>query len=246
MDGKHIVIQSPIKSGSEFINYKGTFSVVLYALVDANYNFLYTNIGCQGRISDGGVFKNTSLYQTIQEDKLMLPPNKPLPSRELCVPYLFVADDAFALGPRIMKPYSGIYPKGSVERIFNYRLSRARRVVENVFGIMASVFRVLRKPMLLEPEKVTDIVLTCTLLHNFLRKSKTSSSKYSPNGTFDFENEIGQIISGQWRHEDGNTTSLLPIRNIPRKPGIEAKKIRDEFSTFFTSTGKVPWQDLYC
>ncbi|XP_050542002.1 uncharacterized protein LOC126905910 [Daktulosphaira vitifoliae] len=61
IDGKHVIIQSPIHSFSEFINYKGTFSIVLMVLVNANYCFLYTNVGCQGRISDGGVFKNTSL-----------------------------------------------------------------------------------------------------------------------------------------------------------------------------------------
>jgi len=63
MDGKHIITQCPINSGSEYINYKGTFSVVLMALVDANYNFLYADIGCQGRISDGGVFRNTNIVQ---------------------------------------------------------------------------------------------------------------------------------------------------------------------------------------
>ncbi|XP_029340971.1 uncharacterized protein LOC115033105 [Acyrthosiphon pisum] len=249
MDGKHIVIQSPIHSGSEYINYKGTFSVVLFALVDANYNFLYANIGCQGIISDGGVFKNTSLYKSIEEDQLMLPPALPLPLREFHVPYVFLADDAFALSSHLMKPYSGIHEKGSKERVFNYRLSRARRdrrVVENVFGIMASVFRVMRKPMLLEPEKVTNITLTCALLHNFLRKSKTSSTKYSPNGTFDLENEEGQIIPGAWRQEESTMTSLLPLRNIPRKPGMEAKQIREEFATYFATNGKVPWQNAYC
>jgi len=131
----------------------------------------------------------------------MFPSDQPLPLREFHVPYLFVADDEFALTPRIMKPYSGMYQKGSKERVFNYRLSRARRVVENAFGIMSSVFRVMRKPMLLEPEKVTNITLTCVLLHNFLRRSKTSSSKYSPSGIFDIENEEGQIIPGTWRQE---------------------------------------------
>lgn len=60
MDGKHIHLQAPINSGSNFFNYKSTFSIVLLALVDADYNFLYADVGCQGRISDGGVFRNTS------------------------------------------------------------------------------------------------------------------------------------------------------------------------------------------
>lgn len=72
-----------------------------------------------------------------------------------------------------MKPYPGIQESGSKKRIFNYRLSRARRVVENSFGILSAVFRVLRKPLLVEPAKASTVIQCCIYLHNFLRKSSS-------------------------------------------------------------------------
>lgn len=159
------MIQCPTHSGSEFYNYKGTFSVVLLALVDANYCFTFVDIGCQGRINDGGVFRNSSLFEELDRKLLNLPPNNPLPLQEKPLSYVFVADDAFSLTVNMMKPYPGVYDKGTKQRVFNYRLSRSRRVVENVFGIMSSVFRVLRKPILLSPEKTTNVVIACVLLH---------------------------------------------------------------------------------
>ncbi|KAJ8913932.1 hypothetical protein NQ315_005730 [Exocentrus adspersus] len=129
LDGKHILLQAPIQSGSTYYNYKSTFSIVLMALVDADYNFLYVNIGCQRRVSDGGVFNNCQLYKDFERKKINVPAPSNLPGRNQHVPFVFVADEAFALSENIMKPYSGVHPKGSKERIYNYRLSRARRVV---------------------------------------------------------------------------------------------------------------------
>jgi hypothetical protein len=78
LDGKHIVIQSPFNSGSEYYNYKTSFSVVLMAAVDANYCFIYAEVGCQGRISDGGVFKHTVLYDKLEREHLEIPLDAPL------------------------------------------------------------------------------------------------------------------------------------------------------------------------
>ncbi|CAH1995474.1 unnamed protein product [Acanthoscelides obtectus] len=65
MDGKHVIIDAPIHSGTEYRNYKSFFSIVMFAVVDAEYNFLFVDAGCQGRISDGGVFKDTIFFQKI-------------------------------------------------------------------------------------------------------------------------------------------------------------------------------------
>lgn len=159
--------------------------------------------------------------------------------REKAVPYVYVADEAFPLKENILKHYPGIHEKESIKRTFNYRLSRARRVVKNAFGVLSAVFRVFRKPMLYEPEKATVIVMTCIYLHNFLRRDKSSKDMYSPSGSFDREVE-GQIIDGSWRHEV-NSTILQPIEKLARKSPRAAEDVRNEFSEYFSSTGAVPW-----
>ena len=114
-DGKHIAIIHPSNSGSEFYNYKGFFSIVLLAIVDYNYKFIFADVGCQGRISDGGVNRNSFFYWATQENLLELLPDKPLSvsndpyndSRNTePMPYVFLADDTFSLGKHCLKPYS--------------------------------------------------------------------------------------------------------------------------------------------
>lgn len=116
------------------------------------------------------------------------------------MPFVIVADDAFAMSEHIMKPFVGRHSKGSIERDFNYRHSRARRIIENVFGIMNSVFRVHRKPMLLQPERARWVTLSCAYLHNFLRKH-SSAETYSTTQVFDSEDEDGNVIEGAWINE---------------------------------------------
>ena len=212
-------IQPPAHSGSYYFNYKHSFSIVLLAVVDADYKFLYVDIGCNGRTADRGVFKNSDLYAALENKSLNIPSPKPIQENERPLPYMIVADDAFPLKEYIQKPYSqvGLTTK---KRIFNYRLSRARRIVENAFGILSNRFRVFMTPMRLAPEKVETVVLACCSLHNFLRSRQGSRSIYTPPGSMDSENgETHRLTPGdwrlnehQWRDKVAITTQLLQRR----------------------------------
>jgi len=95
------------------------------AIVDHDYCFRYINVGANGRNSDGGIFRNCSIYQKLENNNIL--PNGGF----------LIGDDAFPLKTYLLKPYSH-RSLAYDEKIFNYRLSRARRIVENAFGILAS------------------------------------------------------------------------------------------------------------
>ena len=139
LDAKHVRIKNPALGGSMYFNYKKFYSIVLKALVDADYKFLYLDIGAVGSESDGGIFAQTRLNTLIERMQANFPPPEPLSTDPggRPVDYYFVADDAFALKTWMMKPYPN-RGLSKEERIFNYRQSRARRVVENAFGILAN------------------------------------------------------------------------------------------------------------
>lgn len=109
------------------------------AIVDADYKFIYVDVGCNGMISDGGVFKNSSIYEALENNELNIPGPTALPGSKDIVPYVLVADDAFGLSMYLIKPYSQSNLT-TEKRVFNYRLSRARRTVENAFGILSNRF----------------------------------------------------------------------------------------------------------
>ncbi|KAJ8939490.1 hypothetical protein NQ318_022544 [Aromia moschata] len=116
LDEKHVAINKPPGSGSLYFNYKKFFSVIMFALVDANYRFMYIKTGINGSVSDSTVFESTKFcLGTV-----------PLPGTDSEAPYVFLGDSAFALNKHFMKPYT-LKNISHDCRIFNYRLSRARR-----------------------------------------------------------------------------------------------------------------------
>lgn len=123
-----------------------------------------------------------------------------------------------------MKPYRTTPTRR--EKIFNYRLSRARRIVENAFGILATRFRVLLTTIDMSPKKVDSIILAACSLHNWLRKT---SDMYITQRCVDFEDiQQGVVIPGAWRTQMQTALQNLPPRR--NRASQQAEAIRNTYA----------------
>ena len=102
---KHVNLKCHPNSGSHYFDYKGYFSIILLTLVDANYMFRYVDIGCNGRVSDGGIYRNSILPFSLIENSVNIPHDNELPGYLVPLPYRIVANNAFPLSRFMMKPF---------------------------------------------------------------------------------------------------------------------------------------------
>uniref|UniRef100_A0A3P8N7S1 DDE Tnp4 domain-containing protein n=1 Tax=Astatotilapia calliptera TaxID=8154 RepID=A0A3P8N7S1_ASTCA len=226
LNGKHVQTKAPPNSGSTFHNYKGTFSIVLLAVVDAEHRFRVIDVGGYGRTSDGGILANSTFGQALRAGTLHLPPDQPLPGGEHrgAQPHVFVADEAFPLRRELMRPFPGrLLPLE--KRVFNYRLSRARMIVEGAFGILSSQWRLYRRAMELRPEIAEKCVKATCVLHNFLR---CVDERGAP-AVRDVAPAVVEPLQGLGRMAANNSSR-------------EAVLVREKFMAHFSAEGAVSWQ----
>jgi hypothetical protein len=143
-------------------------------------------LGKKGSESDGRGFQKCALLELLE--------NGLLPTGSF-----LVGDDAFPLKSYLMNSYKNYNrPLTQEEIIFNYRLSRARRIIENAFGILVSRFRFLDRKLAVKLGTVNKLVSAACALYNWL--VITSKAPYLSGGAIDEENnETGEIIPGRWR-----------------------------------------------
>jgi len=222
IDGKHIRIKCPKKTGSMFYNYKNYFSVHLQGVCDAKYKFITVDIGAYGKQSDSGVFTESNIYNYLETNSFNVPPNRPLPNTNIPMPFVLLGDQGYPLKEYLMRPYPCTTNLDPEKEIFNYRLSRARRMIECTFGILVSKWRCLKTELQVNEDHVDTLVKCICLLHNIIIDQEGIDDTLLVN--------IHQT----------NITFDMSRRNNRSK--TIAYAIRDQFKEYFNSIGAVNFQ----
>ena len=224
IDGKHVVMIKPRSSGSTYYNYKQSFSINLMAIVGADYKFIAYDIGSPGRMADSGIWNRSqmrpSFNPSANSNPLKTPPAHVLvspmnnvDSRQKPVNYHLIGDDGFGLGLHLMKPYAGRNLLVEME-IFNYRLSRARQVVEVAFGILANRFRVMINRVYCAPSNARLIVEAAVILHNYLINQKPIPEKEADVAQKIWSQKLEKI---KHRNYQGTLDSATSMRDYLRE-----------------------------
>ena len=240
VDGKHVPIKCPDNSGTLYYNYKGTYSILLMAMCDAKYNFIFADTGGYGSQSDGGVFKRSNFGKEFETNQLNVPGNNILPNTHQLFPFYIAADEAFPLKKFIMRPFPGKHLDIN-QKIFNYRLSRGRRIIENTFGILCQRWQILLKKLKYKNDTATALVSATIALHNFLNKTNLNKKPVFeyPSDFVDSYDENGNLQFGSWR----NTDFLKNFDTAFRAPE-DVKSLRKLLCQYFNSSaGEVSWQE---
>ena len=227
------IFNAPRCLALRFFNYKHTFSTLVLAMCD--YKFTYVNIGSAGREGDAGVFGQSKLYHSLECNSLHIPPPCLVNGTDVELPYVIVGDEAFPMKKYLMRPYPGrgknVLPH--IQQIFNYRLSRARRFIENCFGILVARWRIFSHPIM---QKLKIVSPTSKQLWSYI----TICVQKNLINTLHVTLLIPKIWMVHLCQADGDKKKLYAHFVHTRS----VAELRDNIADFFVSPqGSVSWQN---
>lgn len=153
-----------------------------------------------------------------------LPKPRIIGRRPNLVPYFLIGDEAFPLKEYLLRPYPKKCGLNAKKKVFNMRLSKARKSVERAFGMMAQRFRIFRKPIQLKLTNIENVIKASICLHNWL---------FNENEAF----------------TDGDTefsTNLLDVCiNSNNSPSSNGKEVREVLTDYFMLEGAKDYQWHY-
>ena len=217
IDGCHIPISSPAMNRTDYYNRKGWYSMILQGVVDHSYRFIDINIGWPGSVHDARVLSHSSLYKKITEENYL--PHDPMSVGGVDIPLFLIGDSAYPLRTWLMKPFTHGSYLNSQQKTYNYRLCRARIVVENAYGRLKARWRRLLKRNDMLIENIHTIVTAACILHNICEIHK-------------------ETFNESWLQQVEECNGYPQPTCSAARDGNEdgPKKVRDALVVYFSST----------
>jgi len=154
LDGTHITIKPPANDENSFVNRHHTHSLNVLAVAGPDLTIYYLNTNHPGRCHDAHVLRQSSLWQSFEEQG-----DRPFPGAVL------LGDSAYPLKQWLLTPFSGD-PDGAKAR-YNSAHIKTRNVVERAFGVIKSRFFALKTGIRLkDPAKAAKLIVSAIILHN--------------------------------------------------------------------------------
>ena len=167
--------------------------MILQGVVDHSYRFIDVNIGWPGSVHDARVFSHSSIYKKITEHTLL--PDCTITVNGVSIPLYLLGDSAYPLQIWLMKPFTHGTVLTAQQKTFNYRICRARIVVENSYGRLKARWRRLMKRNDMNIDNISHAITAACILHNiceihgesfneaWLREIQPDSSFPQPSST---------------------------------------------------------------
>ncbi|XP_052725419.1 protein ALP1-like [Vigna angularis] len=199
IDGTHVRVRVPREDAPRFRGRKDWPTQNVFAACDFDMKFTYVLAGWEGTASDSRILKNA-----LDRDD----------------PKIYLGDAGFMLKSTVMTPYRGVRyhlkefsrrgPQNARE-LFNHRHSSLRNVIERTFGVLKKRFSIIASGT--EPhyelETMTDIILACCILHNFIRGVDRDDPLLNEVDNELNEREEQNVSSSQVREYDYRVGSII-------------------------------------
>lgn len=176
--------------------------------------------------------------KAIKCNQFNIPAPQPLAHTTTLAPFVIVGDQAFPLMQNLMRPFPENQLINSREKEeFNYRLSRARRVSENAFGISTNLFPIFTKPFDIRCEQTrNNLIISSCLLHNMIRDESIEyflrhKSDTFPTNIIEEEEQTRQAMQFETQQVEIAAQMNLAI------------KTRETFMNYFSTTGALAWRN---